>query len=157
MLALDRGVFHRQAHVVSLKESHVWTVVWVMLAMVFNAGVWHYAGSQEALEFFTGLSHRRIVERGQRIRVRTDLLLFCRAADKTARGVVLGNFRRAHHAGHQDRGGRVIIAGRSAALRSSSRKTASGGSSFRSARYPAATHSGSGAASSFTSRTPLGT
>jgi len=54
MLALDLGVFHRQAHAVSLKESLTWTAVWVALALVFNAGVWHYAGSQKALEFFTG-------------------------------------------------------------------------------------------------------
>ena len=54
MLALDLGVFHRKAHVVSLKESLSWTVVWIALAMVFNLGVWHYSGSQRALEFFTG-------------------------------------------------------------------------------------------------------
>lgn len=54
MLALDLGVFHRKAHAVSLKESLAWTTVWVALALVFNAGVWHYAGSQKALEFFTG-------------------------------------------------------------------------------------------------------
>jgi tellurite resistance protein TerC len=54
MLALDLGVFHRHAHVVSLRESITWTFVWVALALAFNAGVWHYAGSQKALEFFTG-------------------------------------------------------------------------------------------------------
>jgi len=54
MLALDLGVFHRKTHVVSLKESLTWTFVWVALALVFNLGVWHYAGSQKALEFFTG-------------------------------------------------------------------------------------------------------
>jgi tellurite resistance protein TerC len=54
MLALDLGVFHRKAHAVSLKESLAWTALWVALALVFNAGVWHYAGSQKALEFFTG-------------------------------------------------------------------------------------------------------
>ncbi len=54
MLALDLGVFHRKAHVVSLKESLTWTFVWVALALVFNAGLWHFAGSQKALEFFTG-------------------------------------------------------------------------------------------------------
>ena len=54
MLALDLGVFHRKAHAVSLKESLAWTAVWVALALLFNAGVWHYAGSQKALEFFTG-------------------------------------------------------------------------------------------------------
>lgn len=54
MLALDLGVFHRQAHVVSLKESLTWTAVWIALALIFNLGVWHYFGSQRALEFFTG-------------------------------------------------------------------------------------------------------
>jgi tellurite resistance protein TerC len=54
MLAVDLGVFHRKAHVVSLKESFVWTGVWIGLALVFNAGIWHYSGSQKALEFFTG-------------------------------------------------------------------------------------------------------
>ncbi len=54
MLALDLGVFHRHSHVVSLKESITWTIVWVVLALCFNAGVWHFAGSQKALEFFTG-------------------------------------------------------------------------------------------------------
>ena len=54
MLALDLGVFHRKAHVVTLKESMSWTVVWVGLALVFNFGVWHYMGPQRGLEFFTG-------------------------------------------------------------------------------------------------------
>jgi tellurite resistance protein TerC len=54
MLALDLGVFHKKSHVVTLKESLAWTTVWVMLAMVFNAGIWHFSGSEKALEFFTG-------------------------------------------------------------------------------------------------------
>ncbi len=54
MLALDLGVFHRKTHAVTFKESITWTVVWVTLALVFNAGVWHFAGPQKGLEFFTG-------------------------------------------------------------------------------------------------------
>ena len=54
MLVLDLGVFHRKAHVVSLRESITWTCVWVALALVFNAGVWHFMGPQKGLEFFTG-------------------------------------------------------------------------------------------------------
>jgi len=54
MLALDLGVFHRKSHTVSLRESFTWTAVWVVLAMLFNLGVWHYAGGDKALEFFTG-------------------------------------------------------------------------------------------------------
>lgn len=54
MLAIDLGVFHRKAHVVSLRESLAWSGVWVALALLFNLGVWHFAGSTKALEFFTG-------------------------------------------------------------------------------------------------------
>lgn len=54
MLALDLGVFHRKAHVVTFRESIAWTMVWVTLALLFNLGIWHYSGSQKALEFFTG-------------------------------------------------------------------------------------------------------
>ena len=54
MLALDLGVFHRQSHVISMRESLTWTLAWVGLALVFNVGVWHFAGSAKALEFFTG-------------------------------------------------------------------------------------------------------
>ena len=54
MLALDLGVFHRHAHAISKKEALAWSVFWVTLSLVFNAGVWHFAGGQKALEFFTG-------------------------------------------------------------------------------------------------------
>jgi tellurite resistance protein TerC len=54
MLALDLGVFHRKAHVVSFKESMAWTAVWIALAMVFNVWIWKHFGPQKGLEFFTG-------------------------------------------------------------------------------------------------------
>ncbi len=54
MLALDLGVFHRKAHIVTVKESLSWTAVWVTLALIFNLGIWHYMGPQKGLEFFTG-------------------------------------------------------------------------------------------------------
>ena len=54
MLALDLGVFHRRAHAVSLKEASIWSVVWITLAMIFNAGLYFFAGSEPALQFFTG-------------------------------------------------------------------------------------------------------
>jgi len=54
MLALDLGVFHRKAHVVSFKESIAWTIVWVTLALLFNLGIAHYMGNEKGLEFFTG-------------------------------------------------------------------------------------------------------
>ncbi len=54
MLALDLGVFHKTAHVVSFKESCVWSGIWVSLALIFNAGIYFYAGKQPAIEFLTG-------------------------------------------------------------------------------------------------------
>jgi tellurite resistance protein TerC len=54
MLALDLGVFHRKVHVVGVRESITWTVIWISLAMIFNLGIWHYMGPQKGLEFFTG-------------------------------------------------------------------------------------------------------
>lgn len=54
MLALDLGVFHRKAHVVSLKESISWTLVWVVLAMLFNFGIAHFLGAEKGMEFLTG-------------------------------------------------------------------------------------------------------
>jgi tellurite resistance protein TerC len=43
MLALDLGVFHRKAHVVSFREATIWTVVWIALALVFNFLLYRYA------------------------------------------------------------------------------------------------------------------
>lgn len=54
MLALDLGVFNRKAHAISLKEASIWSVVWITLAMVFNAGIYLLAGPEPALQFFTG-------------------------------------------------------------------------------------------------------
>lgn len=54
MLALDLGIFHRKAHVVSLKEAAVWSIVWITLALVFNSGIYFWSGPEPALKFFTG-------------------------------------------------------------------------------------------------------
>ncbi len=54
MLALDLGVFHRKAHTVSIKEALAWTIVWITLAMIFNAGVYFFSGPEPALQFLTG-------------------------------------------------------------------------------------------------------
>ncbi len=62
LLAVDLGVFHRQAHAVGFRESLVWSIVWVSLALAFNYGFYLYAvqqhgadvGARVALEFLTG-------------------------------------------------------------------------------------------------------
>lgn len=53
MLALDLGVFHKKNHEVSVKESLMWTGIWISLAMLFNYGVYHFIGEREAYEFLT--------------------------------------------------------------------------------------------------------
>ena len=35
MLAIDLGIFHREAHAVSVREAATWTAVWVTLALLF--------------------------------------------------------------------------------------------------------------------------
>jgi len=44
MLALDLGVFHREAHEVTFKESLTWSIVWISLALIFNFLFYKYAG-----------------------------------------------------------------------------------------------------------------
>jgi tellurite resistance protein TerC len=54
MLAFDLGVFHRQAHTVSIKEALIWSIAWITLALAFNAGLYFLSGPEPALQFFTG-------------------------------------------------------------------------------------------------------
>ena len=54
LLALDLGVFHRRAHVVGFRESLMWTVAWVCLALLFAFGLKYFRTQKEALEFLTG-------------------------------------------------------------------------------------------------------
>lgn len=54
MLALDLGVFHRDAHEVSRREALAWSVVWIGLAVVFNIGVYAFQGADRGVEWTTG-------------------------------------------------------------------------------------------------------
>ena len=54
MLALDLGVFHREAHVVERREALIWSGFWISLALVFNAGVFYFMGTQSGIEWTTG-------------------------------------------------------------------------------------------------------
>jgi tellurite resistance protein TerC len=53
MLAIDLGM-NRKAHAVSFRQALTWSVVWVSLALAFNAGIYVFLGKIKALEFFTG-------------------------------------------------------------------------------------------------------
>ncbi|HEX2095431.1 MAG TPA: TerC family protein [Longimicrobiaceae bacterium] len=61
LLAIDLGVFNRNAHVVSVKEAARWSVITVVLALAFAGAmasrilpVENVGGTQDALEFVTG-------------------------------------------------------------------------------------------------------
>ena len=54
MFVLDLGVFNRKSHEIRFREALTWTIVWVSLAVIFNAGVYYFLGPTKALEFFTG-------------------------------------------------------------------------------------------------------
>jgi len=53
-LALDLGVFHRKAHKIKLAEAAFGSALWISLALVFGACLWHWYGEQRGLEYFTG-------------------------------------------------------------------------------------------------------
>ena len=54
MLVLDLRAFHRPGHPVRLRESLVWTAMWIALAVAFAALLYVWQGHQAALEFVTG-------------------------------------------------------------------------------------------------------
>jgi len=62
LLALDLGLLHRHAKVISLREAAWWSFIWVLVALLFNAGMlyWYpaHAGADvrqaRSLEFFFG-------------------------------------------------------------------------------------------------------
>lgn len=54
LLALDLGVFHRRPHEISVREALIWSLVWTVLALIFNAWIYYYGSRQAGLAFFTG-------------------------------------------------------------------------------------------------------
>ncbi len=54
MLGVDLLVFHRRPHAETLREAIVWSVVWTLLALAFNLGVYFVMGPAPALDFLTG-------------------------------------------------------------------------------------------------------
>ena len=60
MLALDLGVFHRKAHVVTVKEALAWSAVWITLGIAFAAFVYfsyetHWFGLGAAVDAVDGM------------------------------------------------------------------------------------------------------
>jgi tellurite resistance protein TerC len=54
MLMMDLGIFHRKAHVLSLKEATLWSIFWVVVSVLFNILILFWLGEEKALEFLTG-------------------------------------------------------------------------------------------------------
>lgn len=54
MLVLDLKVFHRKPHEIKMKEALGWSAFWIVLALLFNAGIYLWLGPQTGLEFLTG-------------------------------------------------------------------------------------------------------
>ena len=62
LLAFDLGIVHRRAHAVGFRESLIWSVIWVAVALAFNYALYRYtvaafgeqAGARIGLEFLTG-------------------------------------------------------------------------------------------------------
>jgi tellurite resistance protein TerC len=53
-LALDLFVFHRDAHVISMREAAVSSAIWVALGVAFGVGVLVVAGPQAGGEYYAG-------------------------------------------------------------------------------------------------------
>ncbi len=54
MLIIDLRVFNRHPHEISIKESLVWTGIWIAQAVVFGIGIYYFMGPQPSLDYFTG-------------------------------------------------------------------------------------------------------
>ena len=58
IIIFDLGVFHRKAHVISLKEASTWSLIWISVALVFN--YWFYLF---CLSTFS--EHPQLIENGK--------------------------------------------------------------------------------------------
>jgi tellurite resistance protein TerC len=53
-LGVDLGIANRRSHAPTRKEVITWSVVWVSLALLFNAFIYWQFGALKSTEFFTG-------------------------------------------------------------------------------------------------------
>lgn len=54
LLILDLKVFNRKPHEISIKESLIWSAIWIAISLAFNVLVYARYGRESALQFFTG-------------------------------------------------------------------------------------------------------
>ena len=44
VLVLDLGIFQRKAHFPYIKEALTWSIVWIILSLLFNLYIWFDLG-----------------------------------------------------------------------------------------------------------------
>ena len=54
LLALDLGVLHRSAKVISVRSALWQSAGWIALALLFGGLIWWWLGAQSAMEYLTG-------------------------------------------------------------------------------------------------------
>lgn len=54
LLLLDLGILNRNAKVLSFRQATINSVIWISLALLFNVGIYFWAGTEKAVEFLTG-------------------------------------------------------------------------------------------------------
>lgn len=54
LLALDLGVGQRARRVIPVREALQWSVLWILVAVLFGVGIHARLGGAKALEYFTG-------------------------------------------------------------------------------------------------------
>lgn len=54
VLALDLGVFHKKSHSVGFKESIAWSVVWIIMALLFAVVLFFWRGQEDMMLYLTG-------------------------------------------------------------------------------------------------------
>jgi len=54
MLVLDLGIFNRKNHEMKVKEALLWSLFWIGLALLFNAGIYIFMDHELALQFLAG-------------------------------------------------------------------------------------------------------
>ena len=53
-LVVDLGFVNRNPHKAKIRESVIWTCVWISFALFFNAFIFYEKGAEPAMQFFTG-------------------------------------------------------------------------------------------------------
>ncbi len=54
LLAVDLIVFNRRPHEITIKESLLWSLFWILIALLFNTFIYFWYGHVSGLQFITG-------------------------------------------------------------------------------------------------------